>query len=211
MKKTFYCKLKNLKLYNIKLTPYIAILFFLISILFSCNNTDNNSGSNLSSTDSNSLKKVDSIEKKTYFYDSLGFVYEELGGWLKMFLDQKTVIDSIGLPETKDKDRLYAYDGSYGQNWYYKTKGIYLYLESDSTNLPKNICGITIKSPCKLKTKTEIGIGSDENKVREKYSKKINRDFSDEENIVIGEYCGCTVFKIKKGKVTEIFIGAIAE
>ena len=170
--------------------------------------TNNNIVSKNDSTTINKIKRNDTICINSSKKDSNIFVYEELDGWLKLSLDEKILKNNLGKPEKKGKDEYMGATGTYIQEWDYKSKGIKFDMESDTIGIPKHIFSITIKSPSKLKTKQNIGIESEENVVREKYSKQISKEFSDKETIVVGSIYGGTIFKIKNGKVTEIFIGA---
>lgn len=131
-------------------------------------------------------------------------------GELKLELGTTKIKQLLGEPEMKSKSEIWEVDGEYRQDWKYPTKGIELTLkgEFDST---RTVEMITIKKPCELKTKKQIGIGSEYEKVRIAYKNKIDKSASNTETLVVGSVYGGLIFNFEDKKVKSIFIGASAE
>ena len=131
-------------------------------------------------------------------------------GELKLELGTTKIKQLFGEPEVKTKSEIWEVDGEYRQEWKYPTKGIELTLkgEFDSTRIVEMI---TIKKPCELKTKKQIGIGSEYEKVRIAYKDKIDKSASNTETLVVGSIYGGLIFNFEDKKVKSIFIGASAE
>jgi hypothetical protein len=149
------------------------------------------------------------IESSEKIFD---FLKNEKIGKLKLSLKNKELEKIIGKPEIKSKFKIWAADGAEHQTWKYKKLGI----ELDMMKIDKNtseINMITIKSPCKLKTTKNIGIGSTKDEVLKSYKKYIDQEsYSKNSNsIIVGSIYGGIIFGIKNNKVNEIFLGASAE
>lgn len=131
-------------------------------------------------------------------------------GELKLELGTTKIIELFGEPEEKTKPEIWEVDGEYRQDWKYSTKGIELTLkgEFDST---RTVEMITIKKPCELKTKKQIGIGSEYEKVQSAYMNKIDKSASNTQTLVVGSIYGGLIFNFEDKKVKSIFIGASAE
>jgi hypothetical protein len=131
-------------------------------------------------------------------------------GELKLELGATKIKKLFGEPEQKTKSEIWEVDGEYRQDWKYPTKGIELTLkgEFDST---RTVEMITIRKPCELKTKKQIGIGSEYDKVQSAYNDKIDKTESNTETLVVGSVYGGLIFSFEDKKVKSIFIGASAE
>ncbi|MBN1183844.1 MAG: hypothetical protein JXB49_16245 [Bacteroidales bacterium] len=154
----------------------------------------------------NLVKSID----QPYIIDS---IYKQVtfGGWLKLSLEEKEITNNIGLPEHKTKEEFWDAIGTFVQKWEYKKNGVFLDMMSDSIGGSKTILSIYLASPCSLKTNEQIGIGSDENFIKEYYEMHIDMNNSNDSTIIVGSIYGGIVFTLKNEKVSEIFIGAIAE
>lgn len=139
------------------------------------------------------------------------FASDTIDGWLKLRLNQELVMDSLGEPESKGDDIYWGALGTYVQEWNYPSQGIILQMESSEENGDKSVLMITITAPCKKATSRGISIGSKKEEVTKKYSGKINNDFTDNEEILVGSIYGGVIFFIEDGTVSRIFIGAAAE
>jgi mannose/fructose-specific phosphotransferase system component IIA len=84
-------------------------------------------------------------------------------------------------------------------------------MESERQGGVKKVLSIIVVQPCKLTTSQNVGIGSSVKTVREKYNKLIDVSNSSTDFIVVGSIYGGTVFTLKNGVVSKIFIGAAAE
>lgn len=150
--------------------------------------------------------KIETTDKNSYSIEN------EKIGKLKLSIKNKDLEKIIGKPEIKSKFQIWAADGVEHQTWKYKKLGI----ELDMMKIDKNtseINMITIKSPCKLKTTKNIGIGSTKDEVLKTYKKYIDQEsYSKNSNsIIVGSIYGGLIFGIKNNKVNEIFLGASAE
>ena len=136
---------------------------------------------------------------------------EILGAWLKESIDEERLIAHLGKAEKRGVDEYWAALGMYMQEWEYTSLGIKLEMESKSKNGNKRVYSILIQSPCTLKTSKGIGVGSDEKMLRTEYRGWIDEGSSTAESIVVGSLYGGTVFSMKNGVVSKIFIGPVAE
>ena len=144
--------------------------------------------------------------------DEIGWELCETEGFgeIKIKLSAEMTVKIIGEAEKRSKMIEWGADAEYHQSWYYPKQGIELdIIGKDRAHQSVNM--ITVKSPCSLKTKRWIGIGSSIKEVREAYKKAIDPVFSSYYSIVAGSIYGGMIFNFKKGKVTSIFIGAAAE
>jgi hypothetical protein len=148
--------------------------------------------------------------------DSIGWELWNIDGVgdIKIDMPKAKVLALLGTPDTKTKPEESWIDGATYQEWEYKEKGIYI-----SMNLSDGKIGdFTISTPCTLKTKRRIGIGSSSKEVIAAYKKAIyNADGVNDggcvtaDLIIAGSVYGGIQFTIKDKKVTQIFFGATAE
>ena len=120
-------------------------------------------------------------------------------------------IELLGQPDSKSKAEEWGADGLMHQDWLYKFKGITLNMDNSKGNDKQAIFSITITSPCTLKTKTNMGIGSTYNEVMAAYANNIDKSFTDKATITVGSVYGGIIFSFKNDKAEKIFIGAAAE
>ncbi len=191
-----------------KLLKTYSLIFLSMYMIISCSGIQRKSEHK---TSTNQKAKKDTLAKPTNSFVNKVDTFETLGGWLKLSLNQKNIIDSIGQPDKKSKDEFWEATSTFVQHWEYELKGIELEMESNKENEAKEVMMITIMAPCSLRTSQNIGIGSDINLVKEKYQNLINKSSSDDKEIVVGSIYGGTIFSIENGKVSKIFIGAAAE
>jgi hypothetical protein len=198
-----------------KLNKFFSHYRFTVTLLLlmSCINGKNKDSQNNSDSSANILNEsayVKNNQESHYVIDSLN-VHETLGGWLKESVGQEIIIDNIGIPENKSEEEYWDAIGLFVQNWEYKKMGLFLDMKSKAKGGSKTVLSILVVSPCLLKTTKKIGIGSHENLVRERYLNNIDKSDSNDSTIVVGSIYGGTIFTIKNGLISEIFIGAIAE
>ena len=187
----------------------VMVLTWSILLMASCTNLQKNSTSNVDKSKENQVMAVDAVIQS----DNTSKVIEKelIDGWLQESIKQQVVIDKIGIPEKKGENEYWGAIGTYVQNWEYPTLGISLEMESESQGGEKIVRSIIISQPCKYTTSQGISIGSETKIVKEKYLKLIDASNSDENRIVVGSIYNGTIFTLKDGVVSEIFIGAVAE
>jgi hypothetical protein len=187
----------------------VLVITWSVLLIVSCTNPAKKNTSNVDHPKENQVVAVDTAIKSKVTSEVIE--KEVIDGWLKESIKQQVVIDKIGNPEKKGEDVYLGATGTYAQTWEYPSLGINLEMESESQGGDKIVRSITITQPCKLTTSQGISIGSDAKIVREKYQKLIDGSNTDENGIVIGSIYGGTIFTLKDGSVSEIFIGAAAE
>ena len=191
-----------------KVIRNIMILSCICLLTLSCKNATTEEKNKPTIVQDSTVATVNSTDKQL---DS-GFelMRTESLGELKLELGTTKIKKLFGEPEEKTKPEIWEVDGEYRQDWKYPTKGIELTLkgEFDST---RTVEMITIKKPCELKTKKQIGIGSEYEKVRIAYKDKIDKSASNTETLVVGSIYGGLIFNFEDKKVKSIFIGASAE
>lgn len=136
---------------------------------------------------------------------------ERIGG-LRLGMPEEETAGLIPCKPLKNKEIFEGATGRYVQTWKYPEFGVALKMGSERKGGAKTIESITIKGSCNLATSRGIRIGSTEEEVADAYGR-----YRDRENTVKGKtftagsiYDGM-IFRFKKGKVTEIFLGAAAE
>jgi len=190
---------------------------FLISIVGLISSCSSKSTNNTSNTDTfteliSDSGKVDiDTEELVSTVDTSDYDYDIIDNWMKLGLDQETIINRLGEPEAKGKDEEWGALGTIVQQKNYPTKGISLEMESDKENEKKHVLMITLNAPATGKTSGLISIGSKKEDVQKAYSDRINPEFSDDESIVVESIFGGVIFTIENNVVTQIFIGAAAE
>jgi hypothetical protein len=102
-------------------------------------------------------------------------------------------------------------DGKFHQTWKYAALGLEIGMTSDTKKSAQTVDSISVSGPS-LQTKQGIHVGSPEADVVKAYKQDINKDDRKPgEGVVVGSIYGGLMFGIKKGVVTNIFLGAMAE
>ena len=133
-------------------------------------------------------------------------------GKLKINMRARDAVSILGYPESKGRKNVWGSDGLYHQDWSYARKGILLGMASEKSNQNGEIFSIKSTFPSKLKTKRGIGIGDTYEQVR-----KIYQQYEDRENsipsktFVAGSIYGGLIFTFKNNRVTQIYLGSVAE
>lgn len=122
------------------------------------------------------------------------------------------VEQALGKAESKGKNEEMGATGEWVQNWNYPAQGIELHMGSPKKNGAKTVSNIVATGKCALATSKGIKIGSTEAEVKKAYAKQQSKEESRAgETFVAGSIYGGVIFDFKKGKVSQIFIGAAAE
>lgn len=187
----------------------VMVLTWSVLLIVSCTNPAKNNASNVDKPNENQVVTVDTVTQSKITSEVIE--KEAIDGWLKESIKQQVVIDKIGNPEKKGEDEYWGAIGTYVQNWEYPSLGINMEMESESQGGDKIVRSITIVQPCKLTTSQGISIGTDTKIVKGKYLKLIDASNSYANTIVVGSIYGGTIFTLKDGAVSKIFIGAAAE
>lgn len=133
-------------------------------------------------------------------------------GKLKIDMRARDVVSILGHPESKGEKKVWGSDGLYHQQWFYPRWGTVLDMVSEKGDEFFEVFSIKITSPARLKTKRGIGIGDTYEKVR-----KVYQQYEDTENsipsktFVAGSIYGGLIFTFKEKRVTQIYLGSIAE
>jgi hypothetical protein len=119
----------------------------------------------------------------------------------------------MGNPKRKGARVVWGADGLAHQDWYYDDRGMIINMASPENELDSEIISsIKLISPCNLKTKRGISIGSSIVEVEQAYGDQKEEDTSiSEEYFVAGSIYGGLIFTFENGYVSEIFLGASAE
>ena len=144
--------------------------------------------------------------------DPSAILQKEKIGSLKLDLPASGIIELLGKPGKKSAVTFEAATGLYVCDWEYKDKGIFLQMASEDNKGKMKVNSIRIAAPCKFQTARGIGIGSKKGDVEKAYKGcPVDKDFTTEDQLVIGSVFGGIFFIFKEGKVNGIFIGAGAE
>lgn len=210
------------------------VLFLLITLLTGCANDNpntsdvsnpnknisvsedtSNENQTLQSENASESITMQAIDIKNYdkSLDDIGFAImeDEALGELKYGLEDKEIIRIIGAAESTSEATVWGADEMEHQTWIYKSKGIELDMIRNGEN--QKVDMITVRYPCDLKTKENIGIGSSKEEVINAYNDLINQEESnvDQGIIVVGSVYGGVLFSMENNVVSEIFIGASAD
>ncbi len=113
---------------------------------------------------------------------------------------------------TKSKFVSSEVDGNWHQTWSAPRCGLTLDLSTEDKKQPLKLFDMRVEAPSPLTTDRSIGIGSSESQVRAQYLREINKEESvSQESIVLGSIYGGVIFKLEKGRVISMFVGAAAE
>lgn len=151
-------------------------------------------------------------------------------GPLKSGMKKDEVIKALGNPESKSKIQWMGATGLAYQDWNYPKQGITVTMSAEPLEddpekmsdpalvLTENQVGefsldsIYIKSPCKLKTRKGIGIGSSRVEFEKAYPKNTwDEHFSSEKSVIVGSIYGGLALDFEGDKVVRIRLGAFAE
>ncbi len=155
---------------------------------------------------------ISSVTAKAEDEDLSAILKVEKIGSIKLDLPSSQIIEMLGKPGKQSEVVLEAATGLYVSNWEYKEKGITLQMASEEKKGKMKVNSISITAPCNLKTARGIGIGSNKEDVKKVYANcPIDKDFTTEDQLVIGSVYGGIFFSFKDGKVKGIFLGAGAE
>lgn len=145
-------------------------------------------------------------------FDEFCLLREERVGSLHIGLGEKDALAAIPCPVSKGKVVDLAATGDYGQKWSFPACGIELDMVSSSKGGPKTIAAIVIAQPSSLVTSRGIGIDASEEDVLAAYQPFLDRGATRRgKTIVAGSIYGGLIISLAQGKVTEIFLGAVAE
>jgi hypothetical protein len=115
-------------------------------------------------------------------------------------------------PLDRGSDQLWEADGLYHQNWQNARCGISLDMVSEMRGQAKSVASISVSSPFGSKTLRGIGIGSREPEVEKAYHAEKNAEESlTRVQFVAGSIYGGLIFTFNEGRVSKIFLGAVAE
>lgn len=149
------------------------------------------------------LKESNNAELENYKLED-----EIFENWLKLGLAESEIIKKLGVAE-KDTTYFNEVNGYNSKDIFYFKKDLKIILNDSENKYVVEQIEIGPKSI--LKTKFDIGIGSNYEDVMNVYSKYINKDETTRENIVIGDMYFGLHFFFKNKKVNEIILGSLAE
>jgi len=156
---------------------------------------------------------TETVTEETVIEESeFDFMEETIDDWLKLGATEKTIKEKAGKDYTVKVLGESQVTGSYEEEWTFKNQGLQVVMESDTAESDKTIAQITITPPSKLKTVKGIGIGSSRKEIIKAYSEQLSHEEpTDDNTVIVGSVYGGIFFTLKDEKVTEIFIGGIAE
>lgn len=117
---------------------------------------------------------------------------------------EAAVLKKLGPPRAKTPEKMEPATGSVITTYTYP--GVEVVMEQEMSKSWK-VARFTLKPPCKLKNEQGLGIGSSLGEVRKHYPNQKVEDG----HLLVGDVYDALLFKFRKGKVVEIFVGALAE
>lgn len=137
---------------------------------------------------------------------------EEALNEIRLEMPQIEVLKFLGKPAKMGPDVEWEAIGEHVQEWQYPAQGLTLQMASIKKGGTKKVLIVTLKAPGERRTKKGIHLGSTEAEVRKAYGALEDKESSQKGEIfVAGTVYGGLVFHFEKGKVSEIFLGAMAE
>ncbi|WP_038170806.1 hypothetical protein [Verrucomicrobium sp. BvORR106] len=137
---------------------------------------------------------------------------EEALNEIRLEMPQQAVLKVLGKPAKKGEDVEWEAIGEHVQEWQYPAQGVTLQMASVKKGGAKKVLCVAQKAPGALATRKGLRIGSSEAEVRKAYGALEDKEASRKGEIfVAGTVYGGLVFHFEKGKVSEIFLGAMAE
>lgn len=137
---------------------------------------------------------------------------EEALNEIRLELPQQAVLKILGKPAKKGEDVEWEAIGEHVQEWQYPAQGLTLQMASVKKGGAKKVLCVSHKAPGTFATRKGLRIGSSEAEVRKAYGALEDKEASKKGEIfVAGTVYGGLVFQFEKGKVSEIFLGAMAE
>jgi len=134
-------------------------------------------------------------------------------GDIKLRQPYSETLKVLGEPDSKSEAIEWAADGLLHEDWRWRDKGLMLNMSSDKNNVSGTMAVFSIiaTTPCTLKTKAGLGIGSSYTEVQEAYKKDIDPEATDMTQITVGSVYGGIIFNFKNNKAERVFLGAEAE
>lgn len=150
--------------------------------------------------------------RKAAIEDEFCLLRLERIGHLSIGIGEKEAIAALSCPVSKGKNAFSEATGDYDQKWSFPACGVDLTMSSSSRGGPKVVTAIVVAAPSTLTTTKGVGIGSTEDDVLAAYGPFLDRGASRRgKTIVAGSIYGGLIISIADSKVSEIFLGAIAE
>lgn len=136
---------------------------------------------------------------------------EKLGP-LSLGMTSKELIALMKEPAQKEKPTVWGADGAWHSTWSYPDQGLEVFMMSGSEKGDYTVERLMASAGCPFKTDKGIGLGSTRTEVEKAYPAETwDKDFTHEDQIVVGSYFGGLLFEFKEGKVAVIGFGAFAE
>lgn len=135
---------------------------------------------------------------------------EVFNNWLQVGIGEKLVNSRMGGKYSIRKIGYSEVDGYYYEEWVYPVDGTKLLMQSEEPESERSVSEITIKSPSNLTNLQGIGIGSSRDDILKVYPNAAQTDTSPDIMVAGNIYEGI-FFTIKKDKISEIFVGSLAE
>lgn len=144
--------------------------------------------------------------------DEFCLLREERIGPLYIGLGEKEAVAAIPCPVSRGKETFLAATDDWGQKLSFPACGIELDVVSTAKGGAKSVTAIVVSQPSQLATSRGIRVGSTEDEVITAYQPFLDRGATRRgKTIVAGSIYGGLIVSIAQGKVSEIFLGAVAE
>jgi hypothetical protein len=144
--------------------------------------------------------------------DEFCLLREERIGPLYIGLGEKEAVAAIPCPVSRGKETFLAATDDWGQKLSFPACGIELDVVSTAKGGAKSVTAIVASQPSQLATSRGIRVGSSEDEVMAAYQPFLDRSATRRgKTIVAGSIYGGLIISIAQGKVSEIFLGAVAE
>ena len=144
--------------------------------------------------------------------DEFCLLREERIGPLYIGLGEKEAVAAIPCPLSRGKETFLPATDDWGQKLSFPACGIELDMVSSVKGGAKSITAIVVSQPWQLATSRGIRVGSTDEEVMAAYQPFLDRGATRRgKTIVAGSIYGGLIISIAQGRVSEIFLGAVAE
>jgi hypothetical protein len=195
-----------------KKTNMIMIALMVISLTNSCQYSDTSQSTHKESRKDSLVNQNQTKDNETFKSISenhISFEYT-VDNWLKIGLSESSVRDKLGKPDSIGNAILWDAIGLEVYSIFYFEQGIKLEMEDDGQG-NTHIMSILISPPSTSKITPGIGIGTSRQELIKAHRDRIDQENSTKNSILVGSLYDGVLFTLESDRITNIFIGSLAE
>lgn len=199
------------------MNKFLSIAIIISSLCFvACKMQRTESAQEIIKVEQENVLTEEQYENTDYAEIGWELMKKESFGSFKLTMDSTDLFRLFGSPDVMSKEQFWGADGGFHSSWEYNELGVVVgmnRIEEDANKQPHHKISDRIRliSSSKLKSKRGIGIGSTQEEVLKVYAKAIEHTVPEKDYLIAGTVYGGLMFKIENNRVSEIFLGAMAE